>query len=222
MHSNLIYSDCSKLIMCIDTELSQIKKFSEAYTILNDWQLETRYDNASPQNSIPTPPDFLNNACGVFELTSTIKISNNSAQNIINPNLIFMNSLLSSKKYHTTGGNYFVSFGNMDFIILSNDVLITTYLLDNNSNIAYNSKTISENDYENLIDLGSIHYANTTNTIVIKAKIYVMNCDIDTLPVDAFYSGKVGSLVKCSKNCIKQCDLPLRFDNSYSLVYSNC
>ena len=222
MHSNLIYSDCSKLIMCIDTELSQIKKFSDAYTILNDWQLETRYDNSSPKNSISLPPDFLNNACGVFELTSTIKISNNSAQNIINPNLIFMNSLLSSKKYHTTGGNYFVSFGNMDFIILSNDVLITTYLLDNNSNIAYNSETISQNNYENLIDLGSIHYANTTNTIVIKAKIYVMNCDIDTLPVDAFYSGKVGSLVKCSHKCIKQCDLPLCFDNSYPLVYSNC
>ena len=80
MHSNLIYSDCSKLIMCIDTELSQIKKFSDAYTIINDWQLETRSDNTSPsQNPILTPPDFLNNACGVFELTSTIKISNNSA-----------------------------------------------------------------------------------------------------------------------------------------------
>ena len=74
MHSNLIYSDCSKLIMCIDTELSQIKKFSDAYTILNDWQLETRYDNTSPNNIIQnSPPDFLNNACGVFELTSHTK-----------------------------------------------------------------------------------------------------------------------------------------------------
>jgi len=224
MHSNLIYSDCSKLLMTVDTELSQIKKFSDAYTILNDWQLESHFDNASPPNDVSGyVPYFLNNACGVFELTSTIKISNNSAQNIINPNLIFMNSLLSSKKYHTSGcGKYFVSYGNMDFIILSNDILITTYLSDNNSSITYNSNTISGNNYENLIDLDTIHYANTTNTIVVKAKIYVMNCDIDSLPVDALYSGKVGSLVKCSHQCIKQCDLPLCFNNSYPLVSSDC
>jgi len=222
MSSVIIHNDCNKLLMSVDTELTQIKKFNDAYTVLDDWNLEQHYDNSSEPILASNPPSFLNNACGVFEMTMNIKLTNNSAQNICNSNLIFMNSLLSSKKYHTDNSNYYISYGNLNFVILSNDVSITTYILDNVSCISSNSYPISANNYQNLISTGSPHYSNTTNNIVIKAKIYVMNCDIDTIPVDAFYSGKVGSLIKCSHKCIKQNSLPLYFNNEYSLIRDTC
>jgi len=218
MFSYNVSNDSNNVIMNVETEVSPIKKFSDAYTVQTDWDYVSHVDNNGTQ--ISNVPPFLTKACGIFEMTTTIKITNNSSQNINYSSLIFMNSLFGTNREHIySDGSTFLSYGNLNFVALSNDTIITTYISDNLSNISYDSYPIS-NDNVNLFDVSNPHYARTTNTVVIKSKIYVMNCEIDTIPIDVILSGKVGSLVRCSNHCISQKDLPLYINEKIDLVYS--
>ena len=215
-----------------DVKLSatNVKKFSDAYTLQDDWELESRYfynitDDA--YQIIENHPNFLSdkNLCGVFDFSAELKIKNNSDQNINNPSLIlpYLFSVINEKDESDIKYKF---YENQNFLILiqqkTNDEIknpkVIGYEQNTNGEISY-INSLFNIDNEGIMVFNDSIYSRMIQVIKFDIHIYVKNF-YDKFSFNTILYGSVGSKNKCSCDCyLKQSNLPIIDNSSISLIY---
>ena len=214
------------------TRATNVKNFSDAYTLSNDWHLEDReFYNNDDENyqRVSEPPDFLSNhnLCGVFDLSAKISIKNNSNQDITNPQIILPTIFSNFITVIENDFEYYV-YENQNFLILFQQ---TSYINAQNPNITvYSQESDGEIDYNGelsninngILPLNSSLKAKMSCIINFNIHVYVKNHSNDFSFTTLFY-GLVGSAKKCSCCCLKQTKLPIVDNSVIELDYdSDC
>jgi hypothetical protein len=211
------------------TRATNVKNFSEAYTLSNDWHLEDRVFYNNNDQLVSEPPVFLSNhnLCGVFDLSAKITIKNNSNQDITNPQII-LPTIFSN--YITVNENdfYYYVYENQNFLILfqhtsilnAQNPNITVYSQESDGEIYYNGELSNIDD--GILPLNSSLKAKMSCIINFNIHVYVKNHSNDFSFTTLFY-GLVGSAKKCSCCCLKQTKLPIVDNSVIELDYdSDC
>jgi len=214
------------------TRATNVKNFTDAYTLSNDWHLEDRvfYNDDDNYQPVSEPPTFLNNRnlCGVFDLSAKITIKNNSNQDITNPQII-LPTIFSN--YITVNENdfYYYVYENQNFLILfqhtsdsnAQNPNITVYSQESNGDIEYNGE--QSNIEGGILRLDDVSLNAKMSCIInFNIHVYVKNHSNDFSFTTLFY-GLVGSAKKCSCCCLKQTKLPIVDNSVIELDYdSDC
>ena len=214
------------------TRATNVKNFSDAYTLCNDWHLEDRvFYNNNDENyqRVSEPPAFLvnHNLCGVFDLNAKISIKNNSNQEITNPQIIL--PTIFSNYITVTENNFeYYVYENQNFLILfqqtdnshAQNPNITVYSQSCEGELYYNGE--QSNIDGGILALDFSLKAKMSCIINFNIHVYVKNHSNDFSFNTLFY-GLVGSAKKCSCCCLKQTKLPIVNNSVIELDYdSDC